>query len=185
MICIFAFCIFAGAFLIPYAIMLLICGIPLFFMELAFGQFASLGPISMWRAVPLFKGKCICHHALGSLSPTKNSMSSIFEVMFSMFDTKLTEACMVLPLNILALCSGVGWGMIVVSFMVGIYYNMIIAWTLYYFFASMTKQLPWELCREWWNTPLCANIRGQVGYLSILTRYHSSPNASFVVSRPD
>ena len=47
----------SGAFLIPYAIMLLICGIPLFFMELAFGQFASLGPITMWRAVPLFKGR--------------------------------------------------------------------------------------------------------------------------------
>lgn len=57
---------------------------------------------------------------------------------------------------------GVGWGMIVVSFMVGIYYNMIISWTLYYFFASMTKKLPWEFCDEWWNTALCASVRGSV-----------------------
>ena len=25
-------------------------------MELAFGQYASLGPITIWKAVPLFKG---------------------------------------------------------------------------------------------------------------------------------
>ena len=33
-----------GAFLIPYVIMLSLVGLPLFFMELSFGQFASLGP---------------------------------------------------------------------------------------------------------------------------------------------
>ena len=47
---------FAGAFLVPYVIMLLLVGLPLFFMELAFGQFASLGPITIWRINPLFKG---------------------------------------------------------------------------------------------------------------------------------
>ena len=36
--------------------MLLICGIPLFFFELALGQYASLGPISIWRISPAFKG---------------------------------------------------------------------------------------------------------------------------------
>ena len=46
-----------GAFLIPYVIMLALVGLPLFFMELAFGQFASLGPITIWRINPLFKGK--------------------------------------------------------------------------------------------------------------------------------
>ncbi|XP_071087647.1 uncharacterized protein [Haliotis cracherodii] len=45
-----------GAFFIPYLIMLVFCGIPLVYMELAFGQYASLGPITIWRAVPLFKG---------------------------------------------------------------------------------------------------------------------------------
>ena len=39
--------------------MLVFCGIPLVFMEMAFGQFASLGPITIWKAVPLFKGKPI------------------------------------------------------------------------------------------------------------------------------
>jgi SNF family Na+-dependent transporter len=46
-----------GAFLIPYFGTLAIVGLPLFFMELAFGQFASLGPIAAWTLNPLFKGK--------------------------------------------------------------------------------------------------------------------------------
>lgn len=46
----------SGAFFIPYLIMLTFCGIPLVFMEMGFGQYASLGPVTIWRAVPLFKG---------------------------------------------------------------------------------------------------------------------------------
>ena len=45
-----------GAFLIPYVIMLSVVGLPLFFMELSFGQFASLGPITIWKISPAFKG---------------------------------------------------------------------------------------------------------------------------------
>lgn len=45
-----------GAFLIPYVLMLIFVGIPIFFFELSFGQFASLGPITIWNAIPLFRG---------------------------------------------------------------------------------------------------------------------------------
>jgi len=45
-----------GAFLIPFVIMLVLIGIPLFYMELCFGQFASLGPIAIWRVSPIFQG---------------------------------------------------------------------------------------------------------------------------------
>lgn len=46
-----------GAFLVPYCIMLFIGGIPLFYMELALGQFYRKGAITCWgRIVPLFKG---------------------------------------------------------------------------------------------------------------------------------
>ena len=48
----------AGAFLIPYGVMLVLGGIPLFFMELALGQYNRKGAITCWgRLVPLFKGK--------------------------------------------------------------------------------------------------------------------------------
>lgn len=49
-----------GAFLIPYWTMQLFVGMPLFFMELSFGQFASLGPITIWKVSPLMKGVGYC-----------------------------------------------------------------------------------------------------------------------------
>jgi hypothetical protein len=46
----------SGAFLIPYVVMLTFTGVPLFFMELSFGQFASSGVVSIWKICPLFQG---------------------------------------------------------------------------------------------------------------------------------
>lgn len=47
-----------GAFLIPYCIMLIFGGLPLFFMELALGQFHRCGCLSIWeRICPALKGK--------------------------------------------------------------------------------------------------------------------------------
>ncbi|ESO94021.1 hypothetical protein LOTGIDRAFT_104703, partial [Lottia gigantea] len=45
-----------ATFLIPYVIMLTIAGLPLFFIELAIGQFASEGPITVWKVSPAFSG---------------------------------------------------------------------------------------------------------------------------------
>lgn len=44
----------------PYCIMLVIGGIPLFYMELALGQFNRKGAITCWgRLVPLLKGEFV------------------------------------------------------------------------------------------------------------------------------
>ncbi|CAH1773216.1 unnamed protein product [Owenia fusiformis] len=99
-----------GAFLIPYFTFLIICGIPLFFMELTLGQFSSLSPISVWKMCPLFKG--------------------------------------------------LGWGMVLVSGIVCVYYNVIITWCLYYLIMSFTSKLPWGSCDNSWNTDLCATSTG-------------------------
>ncbi|KAM7338365.1 hypothetical protein ACRRTK_001849 [Alexandromys fortis] len=88
-----------GAFLIPYAIMLALAGLPLFFLECSLGQFASLGPVSVWRILPLFQG--------------------------------------------------VGITMVLISIFVTIYYNVIIAYSLYYLFASFQSVLPWANCSSW------------------------------------
>uniref|UniRef100_A0A3P8VWJ7 Solute carrier family 6 member 13 n=1 Tax=Cynoglossus semilaevis TaxID=244447 RepID=A0A3P8VWJ7_CYNSE len=47
----------SGAFLIPYLIFLITCGVPVFFLEIALGQFTSEGGITCWRKIsPLFEG---------------------------------------------------------------------------------------------------------------------------------
>ena len=51
-----ALLLYLGAFLVPYVLMLTLVGVPLFFLEISFGQFASLGPITAWTVSPLFKG---------------------------------------------------------------------------------------------------------------------------------
>ena len=48
-----------GAFLIPYALMLVLGAMPLMYMEVILGQFNRQGPISLWKICPLFKGKTI------------------------------------------------------------------------------------------------------------------------------
>uniref|UniRef100_A0A8C2G1V0 Transporter n=1 Tax=Cyprinus carpio TaxID=7962 RepID=A0A8C2G1V0_CYPCA len=46
-----------GAFFVPYVIFFICCGIPVFFLETALGQFTSEGGITCWRKVcPLFEG---------------------------------------------------------------------------------------------------------------------------------
>ncbi|XP_022244815.1 sodium-dependent noradrenaline transporter-like [Limulus polyphemus] len=49
-----------GVFLIPYLLMLVFGAMPLFYMELALGQYNRLGPISVWKICPLFKGVGYC-----------------------------------------------------------------------------------------------------------------------------
>ena len=34
----------------------IVAGLPLFFLEMSFGQFASLGCLSIWKISPAFKG---------------------------------------------------------------------------------------------------------------------------------
>lgn len=96
-----------GAFLIPYFVSLALIGIPLFFLELSFGQFASLGPIKIWIINPAFKG--------------------------------------------------LGFAMTIISALIALYYNVVIAWCLYYLFASMTSYLPWQDCDNEWNTCKCSD----------------------------
>uniref|UniRef100_A0AAR2LRK9 Transporter n=1 Tax=Pygocentrus nattereri TaxID=42514 RepID=A0AAR2LRK9_PYGNA len=52
--------------------------------------------------------------------------------------------------------SGVGVASMTVSFLVGLFYNTILAWVLWYFFHSFQNPLPWQSC------PVNANRTGHV-----------------------
>ncbi|KRZ95453.1 Sodium- and chloride-dependent GABA transporter 1 [Trichinella sp. T8] len=59
-----------------------------------------------------------------------------------------------------ALCplfSGLGYVMVLTSFMIALYYNVILCWAIYYFAASFSAELPWNHCYNSWNTDRTLN----------------------------
>ncbi|KAK2570433.1 Sodium- and chloride-dependent GABA transporter 1 [Acropora cervicornis] len=69
---------------------------------------------------------------------------------------QLTQSAPVHAWNKLCpLLRGIGFASIVISFLVSIYYNVIVAWSLFYFFKAFKKDIPWLGCHHPWNTPDC------------------------------
>ena len=52
---------------------------------------------------------------------------------------------------------GIGYASIAVLVWISIYYNVILAWILFYLFASFQSKLPWSHCNNEWNTPNCVD----------------------------
>jgi len=50
--------------------------------------------------------------------------------------------------------------MVIISAIVCVYYNVIIAWTVYYFVLSFAWELPWSTCNNDWNTKYCYTRSG-------------------------
>lgn len=95
-----------GAFLLLYILLMLVVGIPLFFLELAAGQAIRQGSIGVWKYI----------------SPR---------------------------------LSGIGYSSCVVCFFVALYYNVILAWSLFYLGNSFQSPLPWEKCPSEINATEC------------------------------
>ncbi|KAM3962696.1 sodium-dependent proline transporter [Aphomia sociella] len=71
-----------GAFLIPYFLTLLICGIPLVYLETTLGQFASAGCISVFNINPLFKGAGYAVIILNVIATTYFSAIMSYPVLY-------------------------------------------------------------------------------------------------------
>lgn len=56
-----------GAFLVPYLFFMVIAGMPLFYMELALGQFNREGAAGVWKICPVLKGNV--HRARSGAHP--------------------------------------------------------------------------------------------------------------------
>lgn len=60
------------------------------------------------------------------------------------------------------LFKGIGYAVVLIAFYVDFYYNVIIAWSLRFFFASFTEKLPWTSCDNFWNTEQCRPVSNQI-----------------------
>jgi hypothetical protein len=73
--------------------------------------------------------------------------------------------------NLLALTIGsilgVGIAMIINSVLGTLYYNVLIAWALFYFVLSFRKRLLWADCGYWWNTDRCFVPGSQSGLYKV------------------
>ncbi|XP_066249427.1 sodium-dependent noradrenaline transporter-like [Euwallacea similis] len=66
------------------------------------------------------------------------------------------------PISLWRICplfKGVGFCAVLVAFYVSFYYNVILAWALYYLGSSISEELPWIHCNNTWNTEQCWEIR--------------------------
>nr|WLN44341.1 NTT9 [Sinonovacula rivularis] len=115
-----------GAFLVPYFLMLIFLGLPLFYMELALGQYHKCGALKIWA-------------------------------------------------NLCPMFTGVGFAICLVATYVGMYYNTIIAWAVFYMFASFRSEVPWSRCNNEWNSPDC--ISAADGFNRSLVTNNSVPAA--------
>lgn len=57
-VCIVVYSVNSGAFLVPYLVFVVTCGVPLFLLETTVGQYTQEGSITCWRKLcPLAEGR--------------------------------------------------------------------------------------------------------------------------------
>lgn len=76
------------------------------------------------------------------------------------------------------LIAGIGYGMVIISAIVCIYYNIIITWTLYYFFKSLQAHVPWATCNNEWNTEECSQTGHRSQTLASIFNASRNQNSS-------
>lgn len=133
------------------------CGIPVFFLETALGQFTSEGGITCWRKIcPLFEGKDWINQKL------KLCLSDVGLWKVAQLFVWGGQGFKSFPFRIL---SGIGYATQVIEAHLNIYYIIILAWAIFYLCNCFTTELPWATCGHEWNTGMSS---GRVPLLVLL-----------------
>lgn len=119
-----------GSMQIPYVTMLFCAGLPVFFLEMALGQYAGVGPIKIFgRIAPLLKG-------LGYVSSCPLcSIRCCFQLF--LYSSK---------------------AMVSVGVLLAFFYNVVVSWSLWYLTVSLAAflapeaRLEWAFCGHDYNT---------------------------------
>lgn len=53
--------------------------------------------------------------------------------------------------------SGIGVGMVTISALVCVYFNVILAWVSFFIIMSFSRVLPWSTCTNSWNSDHCVS----------------------------
>ena len=72
-----------------------------------------------------------------------------------MFGCIYTTGCSVFRFLQYVHTLGIGFATTLIVFFLNVYYNVIMSWAFFYFFASFTDRVPWSHCDNDYNTPFC------------------------------
>uniref|UniRef100_H2YJY5 Transporter n=1 Tax=Ciona savignyi TaxID=51511 RepID=H2YJY5_CIOSA len=83
-----------------------------------------------------------------------------------------------LAMRMVPVMKGLGLAVNMINYHLNVYYAVILAWALRYFFASMASELPWSTCGNSWNTRNCFVF----GALSNASNVINATNSSLRIS---
>ena len=69
---------------------------------------------------------------------------------------------------------GIGYATTVITFLMNMYYIVILAWSLYFMFMSFSTVLPWSHCQNEWNTEKCFYRSGEASVGAVATAVNTS-----------
>lgn len=93
------------------------------------------------------------HHLLEENLPAIWGWENLLIISFILIWRSIPFAC---SYSFLYLCifafSGIGFATQVIAAYLNVYYVVILAWAIFYFFNCFTTELPWAACGHYWNT---------------------------------
>jgi len=128
---------------VTYFVAMVFCGIPIFFQEVAIGQYLGSGGMTLvGKLCPILSGKNFT-----SLHNNKSIFIIQFFIPAVLLLINITSA--LICIYILC-CIGTGYATMTIVFLLDVYYCVIVAWTFFYLASCFISfpTLPWESCSK-------------------------------------